>query len=79
MELINGISLDYNTTVITQKDQMKRKLKVLVVLGAAFLLVGGFIIAAPSTTTNHKICQCNPEKYCGCGNHCSCGINCRCR
>lgn len=78
MELTSGVSLDYKTTVITQKDQMKRKLKVLAALGA-FLLVSSFIITAPFTTANQKICQCSPEKYCGCGDHCSCGINCRCK
>jgi hypothetical protein len=71
MELISGVALDYNA-VISQKDPMKRKLKVLPVLGAAFLLVGGFIIATSSTTTNHKICQCSPDKHCGCGNNCRC-------
>lgn len=78
MELTSGVSLDCKTTAITQKDQMKRNLKLLAAL-SAFLLVGGFIIAALSTTTNHKICQCSPDKYCGCGDHYSCGINCICK
>lgn len=80
MELTSGVSLDFNTTVKTQKYQMKRKVKILTTFMGVFLLAGGFIITAPSTTTtNHKICQCSPDKYCGCSNHCSCGINCRCK
>jgi hypothetical protein len=78
MELTSRGCLDCNTTEITQKDQIKRNFKLLAAL-SAFLLVGGFIITAPLTITNQKICQSSPEKYCGCDDHCSCGINCKCK